>query len=68
MCVFVMLSCLFLQPCDHMLALLCVVFSCIYVAFLYGIPIYIWYLSVPISANIYYLKAKLTKIASNKRY
>ena len=52
-----MLSCLFLQPCDHMLALLSVVFSCIYVAFPYGGLFYIWYLIVPFSVDIYYLKA-----------
>ena len=54
-----MLSCLFLcslQPCavvtcwnrDDPLALLCVVFSCIFVTFPIGGPGQVWYLIVPI--------------------
>ena len=51
-----------LQPCDYweradQLALLCVMFSCVFVTFPYGVPGQVWYLiiSIPDLCLFYFL-------------
>ena len=54
LCYAVLLIVCSLQPCDHLLekvdllALLCVVFSCVFVTFPYDVPGQVWYLIVSI--------------------